>query len=167
MAFYSIYLFIISLIKVLAWASSLQLQWMWATFSNRSKWSSPIISVCTSIELCICICICIHQIRSKSRQVTSGISHLSSNHLYWGVCISLYLYLYLYLYSYLYSYLYLIFVFVFVFVFIRSAVRGCPHITSAAGGGGGGKPNADDCWRGGVESEINLITWVYECQKCV
>ena len=24
-------------------------------------------------------------------------------------------------------------------------VRGCPHITSAAGGGGGGKPNADDC----------------------
>ena len=24
-------------------------------------------------------------------------------------------------------------------------LRGCPHITSAAGGGGGGKPNADDC----------------------
>ena len=24
-------------------------------------------------------------------------------------------------------------------------IRGCPHITSAAGGGGGGKPNADDC----------------------
>ena len=28
-------------------------------------------------------------------------------------------------------------------------IRGCPHITSAAGGGGGGKPNADDGWRGG------------------
>ena len=24
-------------------------------------------------------------------------------------------------------------------------IRGCPHITSAAGGEGGGRPNADDC----------------------
>ena len=24
-------------------------------------------------------------------------------------------------------------------------LRGCPHITSAAGGGGGGQANADDC----------------------
>ena len=50
-------------------------------------------------------------------------------------------------------------------------VRGCPHITSAAGGGEGvrqmltiadegGKPNADDCWWGGLESEKNLIKWV-------
>ena len=30
------------------------------------------------------------------------------------------------------------------------SVRGCPHITSAAGGGGGGQANADDCWRGGA-----------------
>ena len=28
-------------------------------------------------------------------------------------------------------------------------IRGCPHITSAAGGGGGGKPNADDGGQGG------------------
>ena len=28
-------------------------------------------------------------------------------------------------------------------------LRGCPHITSAAGGGGGGQANADDCWRRG------------------
>ena len=27
----------------------------------------------------------------------------------------------------------------------RGEIRGCPHITSAAGGGGGGKPNADHC----------------------
>ena len=26
-----------------------------------------------------------------------------------------------------------------------SMIRGCPHITSAAGGGGGGQANADDC----------------------
>ena len=24
-------------------------------------------------------------------------------------------------------------------------IRGCPHITPAAGGGGGGQANADDC----------------------
>ena len=46
-------------------------------------------------------------------------------------------------------------------------VRGCPHITSAAGGGGGGKPNADDCWRGGVEPEKNLLKWVKKWQRCV
>ena len=30
-------------------------------------------------------------------------------------------------------------------VCIKVGLRGCPHITSAAGRGGGGKPNADDC----------------------
>ena len=35
--------------------------------------------------------------------------------------------------------------------------RGCPHIMSAAGGG---KPNADNCWPGGVELQTNLIRWV-------
>ena len=59
-------------------------------------------------------------------------------------------------------------------------LRGCPHITSAAAGGGGagvicgkwqmltiadeggrgGKPNADHCWRDGVESEFFLIIWL-------
>ena len=33
----------------------------------------------------------------------------------------------------------------FLFKFFEMSLRGCPHITSAAGGGGGGKPNADDC----------------------
>ena len=28
---------------------------------------------------------------------------------------------------------------------LQHQVRGCPHITSAAGGGGGGQANADDC----------------------
>ena len=28
---------------------------------------------------------------------------------------------------------------------LLNTLRGCPHITSAAGRGGGGKPNADDC----------------------
>ena len=39
-------------------------------------------------------------------------------------------------------------------------IRGRSHITSAAGGGRGGKPNADDCWRGGVKSGENLMKWV-------
>ena len=29
--------------------------------------------------------------------------------------------------------------------FWQKLMRGCPHITPAAGGGGGGKPNADNC----------------------
>ena len=32
-------------------------------------------------------------------------------------------------------------------VFLGLTIRGCSHITSAAGGGGGGMANADHCWR--------------------
>ena len=33
---------------------------------------------------------------------------------------------------------------------ITKHIRGRSHITSATGGGEGGKPNADNCWQGGV-----------------
>ena len=35
------------------------------------------------------------------------------------------------------------------FFLVHRAIRGCPHIMSAAGGGGGGQANADEGGRGG------------------